>query len=675
MHYLFALGLPTAALAAGTSRLDTRQSDPCAAIAPKGWYKPSQVLSCLQSFPYNETLRNNIVDVVSKTFNFHTSVSFHLNMPDPFTDDTVDLQGELRRIRATKYDTDFNLHQDVSKTVKRLNDGHAGYINYCYDSLFSTYLPFPLAVLARPDAPDVQNIYIVPEASSVATAEFGGSAVAKWQAALGRNLTDFDGARIVSINGKDPWTVVDENAAVSGGYQAKTTRQNAFFSSYLRAANEWSYRMGDFAQWSLPVRGDSVTLTLVRNGTNTEESYVVPYLSRIGSATVAFTDAKSLWAGNCVATSSTNGASYYNKVQAKATADKPRFQPDPVIAPIINGKRQAISGLVADAPLFDITLPSRLSPPTPVSGNGPLQFYMLDDGKTAVLALGSFSGDFAGIQQGILDGINGVKAKGAIRLLVDVTNNGGGYICLAAWLHRVLAGPGPGTEPQPGLDGSVRAQDLAQKITAKIVANNTGVDPQQLMLYNPLNWHDVHSKTFPANFNWLDPAIQMQINGVQDRFSQKIGDDCIPYGITPPATKPFEFDNIAIMNNGRCASSCSLFTISMRTKYNVKIVVVGGKPGTTQQYCGVVGGQSLNFAAIDSDVKTAGLKSDPLAPPDFITDSYQGITWKLGYSILDSNRFEEFNTHPAQFTFPLLPSTVNNPKALWTDITRRLWPN
>ncbi|CAE6419408.1 unnamed protein product [Rhizoctonia solani] len=659
MYYIFALA--TAALAAG-SPLQPRQSDPCTAIATKGWYKPSQVLSCIQSFPYNETLRDNIVDVVSKTFNFHTSVSFHLNMPDPYTDDTVDLQGELRRIGRTKYDSDFNLHQDVSKTVKRLNDGHAGYINYCYDSLFVTYLPFPLAVLARPDALDVQNIHVVPEASTVAAAEFGSDA--------------FNGARIVSINNKDPWAVVDQNAAVTGSYQAKTTRQNAFFSSYQRATSEWSYRLGDFAQWSLPVRGDSVTLRLVRNGTNTEETYTVPYLSRIGSSTVAFTNAKSLWANNCVATTDTNGAAYYNKAQAKTkVVAKTRFQPDPEIAPIINGRRQPISTLVADGPLFDVTLPSRLTPPTPIVGSGALQFYMLDDNKTAVLALGSFSGDFAGVQKGILDGINTVKSKGATRLLVDVTNNGGGYICLAAWLHRVLAGPGPGTEPQPGLDGSVRAQDLAQKITAKIVANNTGVDPDKQMLYNPLSWRDTKSKRFPANFNWLDPAIKMQINGVTDKFSQEIGDDCIPYDLTPPAVKPFEFDNIAILNNGRCASSCSLFTISMRTKYNVKTVVVGGKPGTTQQYCGIVGGQSLNFAAIDSDVKTAGLKNDPLAPPDFMGDNYQGITWKLGYAILDHNKFEEFMTHPAQFTFPLLPSTVNNPVALWKDITKRLWPN
>lgn len=193
--------------------------------------------------------------------------------------------------------------------------------------------------------------------------------------------------------------MVDENASVNGGYQAHTTRQNAFFSSYQRATSEWSYRLGDFAQWSLPVRGDSVTLRLVRNGVDAEETYTVPYFSRIGSSTVAFTDAKSLWQKNCVATASTNGESYYNQAQAKTKVapEKPRFQPDPEIAPIINGRRQAISTLVADGPLFDVALPSPLTPPEPIIGSGALQFHMLDDNRTAVLALGSFSGSFAGM--------------------------------------------------------------------------------------------------------------------------------------------------------------------------------------------------------------------------------------------------------------------------------------
>ncbi|KAG9075946.1 hypothetical protein FS749_012331, partial [Ceratobasidium sp. UAMH 11750] len=233
MHYRFALGLSVAALAAAASE-EVREPDFCEAVSAEGWYKPSEVVKCLRSFKSIALLRNNIVDTVSKTLNFHTSVSFHLNMPDPFTESKVDIQAELRRIQATNYDSDFDFHLDLSKSVKKLNDAHAGYVNYCYDSLFITYLPFPLAVLARPDALDVQNIHIVPEASTVAAAEFGADAVARWQAALGRNLTDFNGARIVSIGGKDPWVVVDENAAVTGSFQAKTTRQNSFFSSYTR---------------------------------------------------------------------------------------------------------------------------------------------------------------------------------------------------------------------------------------------------------------------------------------------------------------------------------------------------------------------------------------------------------------------------------------------------------
>ncbi|CAE6430353.1 unnamed protein product [Rhizoctonia solani] len=218
---LLALGLST--LVSG-SPLHVTQADPCATISNTTWLKPSEIHSCLSYFPFNATLRDNIVDVLSKTFDqFHTSTKFHLNMLEPFKDVTIDILGELQRIKQSTYSSDFELHQDVSRTIKRLGDGHAGYANYCYDSLFVTYLPFPLAILAQPGNEDVQNIHIVPEASEIAMKEFGGGALKIWHSALGRNLSDFDSARIVSINGKDPWYMVDAYAAVSGGYQSKTT--------------------------------------------------------------------------------------------------------------------------------------------------------------------------------------------------------------------------------------------------------------------------------------------------------------------------------------------------------------------------------------------------------------------------------------------------------------------
>ncbi|KAF8668075.1 Peptidase family S41 [Rhizoctonia solani] len=700
---LLALGLHSA-LATGFPLHPTR-SDPCAAISNSTWVKPSELHSCFSYFPFNTTLRDNIVDVLSKTFDqFHTSTRFHLDMPEPYKDITIDILGELQRIKQSTYSSDFELHQDISRTIKRLGDGHAGYNNYCYDSLFITYLPFPLAVLAQPGNEDIQNIHIVPEASEIVRKEFGGGALNIWHSGLGRNLSDFDGARIVSIQGQDPWTTVDAYAAISGDYQSKTTRQNNFFSSYQIPG----YRMGDFAQSALPIRGDSLSLTLVRNGSTTEETYNVPYLSRKEREIRNFTNASELWDNNCQAKVLTNGRSLVDRIsvaQAKTTFTQgggspispedpysapARFQSDPIIPRVHRGRRLAVSSLVNDGPQLDITLPEHLVPTGNVSGAGDMHWQVLTCGLDPLRIFDWYPTPV--LQQNALDGLDAVKSKGASRLLIDVTNNGGGTICLASWLHRVLAGPEPGLDFQPGMNGSVRARELPRKIVNSITSDRTGLGALELIdsFYTPSEWKDVDNKTFPANYNWLEPGLDIQINGIADLFSQRIGDTCLPFHLDPPTTRPFEFENIAIMSNGRCASSCSLFSVLMHTKYNVKTVVVGGKPGTTQQYCGVVGGQSSNFAQMDSELKTFGSKKEPLSPPDFLTNSFQGrpvlppvyipqsnvkagITWRLAFSPADSSTFEEFKSHPAQHVFPLLPSTVNNPKALWSDVSKRLW--
>jgi hypothetical protein len=105
-------------------------------------------------------------------------------------------------------------------------------------------------------------------------------------------------------------------------------------------------------------------------------------------------------------------------------------------------------------------------------------------------------------------------------------------------LPAQLAGPQPGIDIQPGLDGSVRAQELPQKIVAKIVANDTG---DEALFYNrkcawywylsvltnvspailAQNWKGTDSKTFARDFNWLNPPIGVQVNGISDKFSQK----------------------------------------------------------------------------------------------------------------------------------------------------------
>jgi len=138
--------------------------------------------------------------------------------------------------------------------------------------------------------------------------------------------------------------------------------------------------------------------------------------------------------------------------------------------------------MVIDSTLHsDIALPPSLQPSLPaVNGSQSVdQFYMLDDQKTGIMALGSFAddGDYNDFLLGMLKGLQSLKALGATQLIIDVvrplckscgvfffyqtlafqSNNGGGYVCashvgstsqfiprlllmnIAQWLHRIVS--------------------------------------------------------------------------------------------------------------------------------------------------------------------------------------------------------------------------------------------
>lgn len=98
----------------------------------------------------------------------------------------------------------------------------------------------------------------------------------------------------------------------------------------------------------------------------------------------------------------------------------------------------------------------------------------------------------------------------------------------------------------------------------------------------------------------------------------RLGQECQPesFPYAPPTEALFDTSKVVIVSNGRCASSCSLFSITMAKLEGAKTVVVGGKSNVKQQYCGIVGGQSTNFKGMDTEVKTTHLKDHSLAPPD-----------------------------------------------------------
>jgi hypothetical protein len=95
----------------------------------------------------------------------------------------------------------------------------------------------------------------------------------------------------------------------------------------------------------------------------------------------------------------------------------------------------------------------------------------------------------------------------------------------------------------------------------------------------------------------------------------------------------------------------------MAKEEGAKTAVVGGLKFFSQQYSGTVGGQSTNFAVIDSEIKSTNHKDHVLAPPDFIGNGYQGITWRLGFGIDNREEPEEWQNHMASDSVPLTLET------------------
>jgi hypothetical protein len=139
----------------------------------------------------------------------------------------------------------------------------------------------------------------------------------------------------------------------------------------------------------------------------------------------AFTDTASWRANNCVATATTNGVDRNNAGDSFAGPEEDpstRFEQAPPI-PVEERVRHPINVFLDDTPLTNVDLPPTLKPALPaVKGSRSVsQFYLLDDKKTGVLALGSFSDTvYDEFLRGLLEGLLTLKSEGATQLIVDV---------------------------------------------------------------------------------------------------------------------------------------------------------------------------------------------------------------------------------------------------------------
>jgi hypothetical protein len=254
-------------------------------------------------------------------------------------------------------------------------------------------------------------------------------------------------------------------------------------------------------------------------------------------------------------------------------------------------------------------------------------YYMEGPGfeDVAVLAVTSFLAA-RDLQKTNSDFIAAARAANKTKLIIDVSANGGGYGSQAYDLFKQLF---PSIDPYDAT--RVRAHESMDLLGQIYPGPINGSDPIAAQLANVqiYNYHkdlDSNKKKFTSWKQKYGPHPQGPGNDsftslirwdLSDPYLHDIGDIWVTgYGDRSNMTsQPFQPQNIVLVTDGYCASTCALLSEFLRQETGVQTISLGGRPShqPMQSVGGTKGGQVLTwkevFAAVEGAIYLASLQT------------------------------------------------------------------
>lgn len=308
----------------------------------------------------------------------------------------------------------------------------------------------------------------------------------------------------------------------------------------------------------------------------------------------------------------TDGAELYQKFLTG-----PQPTPSPSASPSAN-TTMATPSATATASATPTSIPAPGYPPPVVREIHNLigGYYLEDDySDVAVLSVPSFVGISAQkeFQSTATTFLAAAKAAGKKKLVVDVSANGGGTILLGYDLYKLLF---PNDIDHAASD-RFRAFESTNLIGQKF-SEVAGTFPRVLQTQNKtladlvdnigssvFNYRSDIDENLENFDSWADkfgPGLEQKEDNFTNLFRWNLSDVLIPlnsggiyvhgYGPLKNYTQqPFAAEDIVVVTDGYCASTCTIFSELMRQRAGVKYISLGGRPreGITQ----AVGGKWL----------------------------------------------------------------------------------
>ncbi|KAI4651155.1 uncharacterized protein J4E79_009354 [Alternaria viburni] len=599
-------------------QVKARQADgttpPCAKVSnyvygngtlPAKLSMPAQLAwDCINTVPFNASSAKRLIGAMRPYIEWQSTLSELKNPPAEYAEKVqppVDIFGGLDKIEgdidAGNFKSEYDFGWTLYKLILSAHDGHFSYIPDSVGAIFTWGRPVPLVSVSA-DGDQLPAVFVF---SDVLGMQY-------------KNIS-YTPSPVVQIDGKDA-TEFLEDLSQYGSLQDRDALYNNVFYELAQVSLGTSgsgtgvFTGGGRGRWVYP--GATTTLTFANGTSYTMENYARP--------TIPFRE---------IDTGEDLARKWFSFDSAGTSFADTRVQ----------SEEEEVSTLAVGAATPGFPAPVAAGPQGLING-----FYIDAAGyeDVAVLQVPNFVGNVRAevpFQELTQNFIPKALADGKTKLIIDLQANGGGTILQGYDMFKQLF---PDVEPL----GTNRwrahqAMDLVGQSLSKFASqfsrelgNNNTISFAQSSYFD---YHmDMKADGTPFS-SWDEKIGPKEVHGefytTEARWN--LSDVYVPYvsgginvtgygplsGVTgPPKFAP---ENIVIVTDGYCASTCTIFSELMKQQGGVKTIAMGGRSNKNpiQAIGGVKGVNNFAFGYIQQTVQYA-VRFDPALNSSILREDY-----------------------------------------------------
>lgn len=656
----------------------------------------SDAYDCLITAPFNATVASGLVSYYKDFLQFHSTLAYLKDPPPSYQQPSIDVLASLdaieAQVQAGAFKTEYDFEVALQTVIYAIHDAHVS-LSAGILSIFTFGSPLRIVSVSS-NGIELPKIYIPDDLVEAA-----------------QNNVTWAPSAVSSINGQDVTEYLTRFAATNA---AGTIEPNGDWNQLMsNPAGDVMTLLSAFEGSTIFYPGANISFAFENGTTYDDLPWIAGYTDNVDSGTPALSSGQDLYdyfvrgivpTDVPAAAASNQSAAATSTLAAAATSSADPSSNDtstntPTPTPSVSATPSSWS--YAPFPSNPIVAQPNLG----LDNGGVITGYFLNDGITAVLSIPSFevTGEaVASFSTTIGDFISKTKAAGLTRIIIDLQRNRGGSDILAVDAFKQFF---------PSIDalnaGRLRANGFADALGNTFT---TYYNTQQLnqSFYEAMSadvWvasvylnaaTDANFTSWPEFFgphpDHGDLFTTVQRNNFSSAiFDENASDDSdtssgiVIYGYgnrSATSPQPFAADQIILLSDAFCSSSCATFVELMHHQGGARTVVAGGRPelGPMQFASGSRGAQSYYNVDLDADIEVAQILNSSTTPLPWDSNNIDFYVNYAQFNIKDSIR--EGEDFPLQFGYEAADCrifyttwTVYNFENLWNYVIDAFFRN